>query len=347
MVWTAPGQHNTFVQNHEATDGMIVTFSRDPAKFALAQYCQYKPVDKTTGLWMKINYEHNMRLVDSGMSDYWPDGSPRPLGNGELQEHEWVAYRTKRRAFPFNLGGLSVEQASWDIVAQHARMVAQRCMTRRTQQVATLVTNNANFLSTHQFASPAAIAGVTGSHDQSTVARSDIKKTLDKMADAVKLKTGSAVDPDQMMVVVSPEWARRVAACQEIREYLQQAENSSKWVEGSGLGATNRYGLPEQLYGYRIVVEDAVKITQRRGTTAAPEYIWPRETIVMLSRIGDLEAPEGPSFSSLTLFFKEEMTVESYEDTINRRHLGSVVEDYDVQLTSPDASVIVENCLSD
>ena len=43
------------------------------------------------------------------------------------------------------LGELAVEQAEWDVLAQHARIQAQQCMTWRTQQVVTDITTSANW----------------------------------------------------------------------------------------------------------------------------------------------------------------------------------------------------------
>ena len=42
-----------------------------------------------------------------------------------------------------------------------------------------------------------------------------------------------------------------------------------------------------------------------------------------------------PSFSTFTVFLKEEMTVESKHDRDNRRHLGRVVNDFAAKTVAP------------
>lgn len=346
MPATHPGQYTTYIPNHEATDGMIVTYSRNPDTFKCGQYGQYKTVTENKGFWMRIDYDNAGRLDDDGQQELWPDGSPRPSHNGETNKHEWLGYKTQRREFGFNLGDLAVSQASWDVVDNHTRTDSQRCMTRRTRKAVDVLANPANYLPTHQFTAVENLSPqIAGKLDLSTTTRADVKKTFNLMGNIIRKKTLGAISQSQMMVVVSPEWAQAVSASPEIHEYVMQQEKAQKLITDD-FGNVNDFGLPEKLYGYKIVIEDAVQIRQRRGQASNPEDIWPTDTIVMCSRPGGLQAPEGPSHSSLTCFLKEEMTVESQDDNWNRRHLGSIVDDYEWQLTSPDATVIVQDTLS-
>jgi hypothetical protein len=188
--------------------------------------------------------------------------------------------------------------------------------------------------------------GVTGQHDLSTTARKDIKRSFDVAASTIQLGTLSAVKAKELMVVVGPDWARRVSVSQEIVDHIKQSPTAIKELE-DGLAPNSRYGLPNTLYGYPIIVEDTAKVTSRKGATRAASYVLGGSDVVMVSRPGGLEGVEGaPSFSTCTLFLKEEMTVESRHDRNDRRHLGRVVENFDPVLTAPVAGFYMRECLS-
>ena len=347
MPKTVPGQYNTFVRNHEASQGMVVDFSRNPDEFALPKYVQYVSPDKNTGLYVDMNVEMAGRVLsDTGGDVAWPDGAPRPRHNDNLESFEFLPFKTTRYADGFGMGWLAEKQATWDIVQQHSRITAQRVLTRRTVKVVNILTTAGNYAASHQSATIESIAGVTGKADVSTVARSDVKRALDHMADQIRKDTLGAVKPDQLILVVGPGWARKVAPCQEIREYIMQQENAAKYVTDN-LGPHNNYGLPEQLYGYNVVVEDAVRINTRKGETATPAYVWDEDVMCMISRPGGLDGVGGaPSFSTITLFFNEEMTVEEKSDSDDRRTEGSIVEDYQALMTASVTGYIIEDSLS-
>lgn len=339
------GQYNTFVPSAEATNNMVVGFSRDPKKFALPNYVQYVPVKLNAGRYWRVTAELAGRILNTDLQDFaWPDGVDAPSGTAGRETFGLYGYTTQRLAFPFSLGEIAADQASWDILAFHARIHMQRCMTARTQAVYNVLSTSGNY--DGQTSAVGSISGVAGQHDLSTTARKDIKKTFDYMADQIRKSTLGAVEPQDLHVVVGPDWARKVASGQEIVDHVKHSPAAREELE-KGLAPNTRYGLPTTLYGYNIHVEDAVKVTSRRGATAVKTYIWDGDNVVMLARPGELEGVEGaPSFSACTLFMKEENTVEQKHDRDNRVHKGRVVDDYDVVMTAPAAAFLATNALS-
>lgn len=347
MAPAFPGQYNTFIPDHAATGRLVVDFSRNPSDFPLPRWWQYVNVTKNQGRYIKMTVEMAGRVLSAtGQDAYWPDNAPRPSNNEKTESFEYQPVRTDRYEDGFNLGDLAASQADWDVVAQHARITAQRCMTRRSLIGTNLALTATQYPAAHRITDVTSLAGVTGKLDVSTVDRSDIKRVFDHAADLIRKETLSAVKPDQLMVVVGPEFARRIAATNEIRSYIQQHEGAYKYVEGN-LGPHNNYGLPERLYDYNIVVEDTVRVSTRKGETTVKGYIFDGDTILMGARVGGLEGIEGaPSFSTWSCFFKEEMTVETKHDTDNRRHQGSIVEDYEMVVTSPSTGVHITDVLT-
>ena len=325
-----PSGTNTFIPSTEATNNLVVDFSRNPSKFALPKWIQYVPVEKNVGRYIEMTVEMAGRVLSTDGSELrWPDGTTAPSGSGNTESFEFKPYSTVRHALPFWLGELAVEQAAWDVLAQHARITAQRAMTNRSLQAITAAVTSGNYLAAHTSA-VSSITGVTGAWDVSTTSRKDIKRSFDHAAETIQKATLGAVDPSDMMVVMSPGCARKLSVSQEIVDHVKGSPAAERELK-EGLGPNTRYGLPARLYGYEIVIEDTVRVSTRKGATTTKSFALADATPFMTSRVGELEGVEGsPSFSTWSLFLKEEMTVESKHDRDNRRHEGRVVDDFDV-----------------
>lgn len=335
MTATTAGPNTTFIPDHAATQNLVTDFSRNPKSFALAEWAQYVPVQKTEGRYLSMTVEMAGRILNSNLADFlWPDEAEAPTGYGNLEYFEWLSYVAKRYAFPFRIGQLAADQATWDILAQHGRQSAQRAMTARTQAAITLMTSTANW-STGHYSAVSSISGVTGKWDVSTTARKDIKRSLDYAAETILKATLGAVNQEDLMLVCSPGCARKMATSQEIVDHIKGSPSAEKELTET-LSTPNRFGLPNKLYGYKVVIENAVKVTSRKGATKATSFVLADTTPFMCSRPGGLEGIEGsPSFSTCTVFLQEEMTVESKYDQDNRRHQGRTVDCYAVTLTAP------------
>lgn len=346
MAASMPNATNVFLPSTEATNNLVVDFSRNPKKFPLNQYIQIVPVKLTVGRYIQMTIEVAGRVLNTNLSDrVWADNADAPSGVGNVESHEFKPYATTRYAFPFQLGELTVEQATWDILAAHARIHAQAAMTARTQLVMTLAQATGSYPTGHTSA-VSSITGVTGKHDVSTTARKDIKRSLDHGADVIVQATLGAVEPSQLIFVCSPGYARKVAVCQEIVDHIKGSPDALKELT-EGLGPNTQYGLPSRLYGYEVRVENTVKVTSRKGATRATSYIAADDKPFLCSRPGDLEGVDGsPSFSTFSLMSKEEMTVESKHDKDNRNHKGRVVEDFDVVMTAPIAGYLFTDAVS-
>lgn len=331
MATTAvyPGSSNTYVP--QATDQYVVDFSRNVKTFAHNRWAQIVNISggKTKGYYPVMTVEECARVLNANGADVeWPDGAARPQGNDGRESFSFQPYNTHRYAFSFNLGDLSVEQASWDIVAQHGRIHAQRAMTQRTQFAVTQAITSGNYASTHRSA-VSSITGNTGKWDVSTPARQDIRNSINFAADRIFLDTAGTVQQDQLILVISKTDARLMAKSQELVDYIKGSPDAKDYIKGN-LGLNAAYGLPSHLYGVEVVVEDAVKVTSRKGATLASSYVLPSGTAFMCSRVGGLEGVEGPNFSTHVLFMKEEMTVEQFRlnNNMDRRLIGSVAENY-------------------
>ncbi len=331
------GAPNTYIPSTEATNNMIVDFSRAPDDFPVNKYTTIVKVDKSVGRYCELSVEQRGRVLNTDLKDrMWADGDDASDGRGQLEAFEFKPYETTRFEFPFRIGEKAAGEASWDILASHARIKAQEAMTARTQKHITLLTTSGNWPSGHTSA-VSAISGVTGKWDVSTTARADIKRSLNYAIEQILKATLSAVDVGDLQLVISPELARKISVSQEIVDYLKSSPDALDWIRGK-VGKNSVYGLPDSLYGIPLVVENTVKVTNKKGATKATSYVLAATTPFIVSRPGSLNGTgdsSSPRYSTCCTFMLEEMTVWSKHDQDNRNHKGRVVEDYDVRLTAP------------
>jgi hypothetical protein len=346
-TFVRPGQSNTYIPDHEATGGLIVGFSRNPDKFPLNQYMQLCPVTKDNGFYLRVTTEEAGRILSSDLNEFvWPDGADRPQGNDGTESFGYLPYRTRRYNYGFKLGDKSKDQADWGIVDTHKAIKAQQAMTARTNRVHAILGDDANWESSHVI-DVDQITGNTGTWDASTVARQDIKRSLNYAAEQILLSTLSVVRKNDLRLVLGVSAAHRISECQEIVDHIKGSPEAYSQVKGQR-GKWSQYGLPDELYGFPIVVEDTVKVTSRRGaTSAARSFIMDGDRAYMLARPGGLVAASGgPNFSTACLFMYEEMTVEEKQDEYHRRTMGNIVDDFDVVVTASASGFVFRDILT-
>lgn len=329
------GAPNTYVPSLDATNQLTVHYCRRPESFPINRYVQIKPVTKSVGLYAKLGYDMAAR-VGATNSHRWADGDDAPEGRSNTDTHEFPGYQTKRDAFPFRIGGKSVKEAAWDILATHGKMNAQLAMTVRTQRIITLMTTGANWGGNTSAVS--SISGVQGKWNLSTTARNDIKRSIDYASEQIHLATNGAIEPGGLHLVMSPGCARKISVCQEIVDFIKGSPDAREYIKGN-LGPNAQYGLPEVLFGAKVEVENTVKVTSKKGATRAASYVLGDSTPFMCYREGDqvaaIDSNEAPTVSTCSVFMLREMEVWSKYDSDNEVHKGRIVEDYAEALTAP------------
>jgi len=345
MPATFPAENTGYVPNHEATGKLVVDYSRNVNSFSLNRYAQIVPVTKSVGYYLKMTVEEAGRILNSDLADFvWADGAPAPVGHDGTEKFEFLDYRTERVLFEATLGWKTHKQASWDMIAQHLRIKSQQAMTARTQKAVTQLLTTGNYDATHRSA-VSSISGNTGTWSASTTARQDIKRSIHHAQELIMRDTLAAVDPSDFRLVINPDDAKSLSVSQEIVDYIKGSPEALAQVRGELPGKNVIFGLPDRLYGVELEVERTYKVTTRKGassTTKAP--VLTQGNAILLSRPGQLEGvADSPSFSTLSLFMYEEMTVEQRDDADNRRTQCRVVEDYDVVMTAPATAFLFQS----
>lgn len=334
-----PGPGNVFIpsgvrKSSGATRMMQSEFSRNPDSFPLNTYAQLVTDAAIAGLYVLLDTNAAVRVIN--LRDFeWPDGNDAP--DGQARDLTWKKFATNRRSFQFRIGRKARENAAFDIMGANARMSATQAMTARTFDAVTVMTTAANWETAQKAATIDALLSLTGAEwTSSTATELHIKKSINAVVEKIMLATGGAIRVGDITMVIGPDTAHAMSETPEIVQYLVNHERAIE----AGLMGTNAanavYGLPAFLYGVKLIVEDSVRNTTRKGAATQTNSFMMGNNAVFLSRSGNLEGgAEGvPTLSTLSMFVHEDMSVESEEDEWNRRTKGRVVDDYDVQLTA-------------
>lgn len=336
VIAAYPSQYNTWLPSLEDSNRLLVDFSRNPRDFALNKYMQIVPVQKTQGYYLVMTLEERMRLLDTNLSNFhWPDGADAPLGNNGTESFQFQLFKAYRYAYPFTLGDMAIDQAAWDISSQHLDIKAQQAMTARTQLCYSALTaaswgSNTASLSAAKWSA-------------ATTANLNIKTSLDTAITQILKATGGVVRRSQLQLVINPNVAKAMAESQEIVDYLKGSPFALPFIKadtsgGDGDDSALLYGLPPTYAGLKIVVDDTVKVTTKKGATTSQSFVFADTVAFITARRGSLEGLYGgPSFSTVTMFCydKDDMSVEVKHDVENRRVFGRVVDTFVPIVTAP------------
>lgn len=335
---------NTFIPQFDASGKLIVEFSRDPKSFAVTNYTQIRPVKRGEGYYLRMSVTQagRIRTTDGSQFD-WHDGNDADLGEWNRERFAFFPYFTKRKNYPFLLGYKAVDQADWQIMASYAAIAAQQAMTQRTQIAVSTLTTSANYDTGH-FSTATALAG--GFLSAGSPTNPILKIALRKAAQQIHQDTWGVVQPKDMVVVIGPDVAAAIAESQEVHTYLKENPVALQVIEKGLSDNMAMWGIPNTLYGYRIVVEDTVGNNVQMGETDSRAYLL-SNNLIMVARPGSIvSSGGGADFGAAAFFMFEEMTVETKDDPDNRRHKGRVVEDYDFQLAAPAGAYLITHALS-
>ena len=341
----------TTVQIPAATSQLHVEFSRNVESFDLNKYMQIIGGQRVIGLYAELSASDPVTVV-SQEDNLWPDGMERPVGR--KRPMRWREWNCERRTYAFTLGGLTVDQATFDIVAAHGRGEAARAMTDRTIDAITVLETSGNWDGN----TAATVDLLTGGSNETwvgalaTVADQFIKKGFNKVKQNIAQATGGVVRGEQLCFVINPVSADGMARAPEIQAYMTAHESALAVLNANDRRIVDTWGLPPILYGIEICIEDAVKQTSQREIdgSGTRTYVMADNVGVFTSRVGGLvgagvpnQANAAPSFTTLTGFFHEEMNVETVTEGWDRLVKGAVTDNRDIVLTAPNSGFLIQD----
>lgn len=357
MAFKYTGQFNSYVA--KAT-GQVIAFARDPKKYKLNKYSQLIKADADLFLYYKIHPDDFVRHVrDQGA--VWIDGQKRPEKTGQRIRHDTVEGQCIRRDYDFQVGWKTLKVADYNVLLANTKAAENEAMIAWTQEALTLVEDSANWAS--NTADAADLAG-GAQWDQGTPEDPVIKKTLLDLAEQITLNTNGIAgdfeneDDVKLILLLAPQAARRMATTPEIHAIYKESQYTDALIKGQAANTNAIWGLPAKLYGYDVVVETAVRVSERAqadgdaaaltGSPAPRRFIKDFSSAVVLSRPGTLDGEIGaPNYSTLQRYYNQsELKIQIFDDAKHEYTDGHIVRDGVTKLAAPATGYLIRNILS-
>lgn len=342
MAVSAPSYTNVFVP--KVTENLIVDYSRNWKDFPVNMLATTTPVDQPIGYFQRISPDSQAR--DGALeTNIWYPGSPRPVQTNNQHEFDFVKFfcqpYSKTAVVPYAVQ----KNASYDVEAKYARDLANKLMLQRARKFYSVLSDSNNHLSGH--VDTAANWGGAGTWSTSSTTNRYIQKSLMAVArKIVKDSVNSGVKLSDLFLVIGPEMADLMARSPEISDYIKGAGQAAApylefklWAEQNAL-----YGLPQVLYGMKVVVDETVSDTAKIGETSNKTFLpGTSSAYVITKKNWQNESPIATQFSSIHFFVdkNDEMKTEVFDEPMNRRQIVALTDSWECQLVSRETSAVI------
>lgn len=355
-----PGPQNVYIPTfggRTAQANLIVSYARDPKKFAVNKLAMRTPTNTLSGLFLKLMPEALARIVSQPNAAVWVDGQERPKGTHNQQDFRGVPYTCLRINDSAYVGWQTRDQAAWPIQQTQLDALGHLMMTRRAASYYAVAMNQNNHLSSHVVTASAASAwnGMTGGFwSAGTSTNPIIDRSLKYIANQIRKSTLDAVSYLNLSLVITPDTAATISTTAEIHDYVARSPFARDQVRGDAPNYNYQWGLPEKLYGFNLIVDGTLKTTS--GRLAQPGTFQNIMTdgdnsALVVAMPGDLAGNVGQvssNFASMHMFVYDgqEMVVETQDEPWNKRTQLAVSETYAMALVAPETAGIITNLFS-
>ena len=356
MALKHPSNFNVYIP--QAT-GQVIGFMRDPAEYAINRYVQLIKSPKEVGVYYKIGNDQPVRVVSTDFG-IWQDGQKRPRHPENKLRFDTVEFQCVRRNYNTPLGWKMIEQADLPILVSHSRMVENQLMTSRVQRVMTLLETTSNWGSNTADATTlnnGAGLWSNASNDPTSGNYLAIKKSLDEAMRQIDLLTNGRVNytKKRPRLLMNPNAAKTMSQSPEIHDYIKSSPSALAQVRGDVPSQNGVWGLPDILYGFDIVIENASIVTSNDPDAGADvtiasgnrKYIKSDSSAVILSQVGDLDGNYGaPSFSTVQLYYHQyEVKLQTFDNVRDEFTDVDCSEDIKEVLAAPVSGYLITNIM--
>lgn len=362
------GYQNVYIPGYqgdgESQKRFIVGFTLNEEGFALNNYVTVVGSDKPIAYYMKFKSEDFVRIPHAGGEDLrWADGTDRPRAQ-ENPRFTNVQYELRRYGDQTTIGDMA-EQFSdiGSLLPIVQESFATQFMVRRAISAQTALTTSGNYptATTHYYAKygvlanaaaslgyPAGYFGTAGTQTiyDGTLDDAFIGKTLNHAMTLILKRSNGNVKPSDLILVMNPNTAARLAKTREIRSYLAQQAGSLDVLKGQTPGMWPTFGLPNPLYGLKVLVDATTKVTSKQDhvNDDSQDWVVADDQISIVARPGSVAAlPNSRPYSSLVLFQHKKwaMKPETFPDPENHRVKAAFSDMFTVELVAPEITFTI------
>lgn len=336
------GPNSGYVPQFDKQANLVVNYSRNWKKNKVNELWTLTPVKLEIGKYPKINPKTKINVTDTYLqSRKWSDGQLRPVHQLGHTQIEWFEYFCQRYDETEVLGYKTKAQTVFDIEQVMIDQLADRTMVSRALQFYTELQDADNYLSS---GTGTATATGGGKWDAATSTSRYIQKSLAAASQAILKNTGGSVKASDLVLVVGPSVAHKMAASAEIADYLAQNPVAPQYLQGDLFkDQLAMYGLPPYLYGIKVIVDENVRETAPLGGTSSVSFMTGETSAYLIARQGGLVGMAGGgnfSFIHCFTYTEEEMLVETLDDPMNKRFILAVVDTRDVKVVAQEAAFL-------
>jgi hypothetical protein len=337
-----PGGVNPYLVNWQASGELQVEYSKNPNKFQINQYSAQRKVDQSNGVYHYIDPDNATRLLYSDMREWaWPDKADRPRGAFNTSDFAYLPYLTQRYSIPFELGLRSVQEAPWQMVAANGRMAASQLMTGRTSVAASVLFTAANWGS--NTATATSLGG--GTWATATSSSQNILNSLLSAKVQINQSTNGMFRAEDFYLVIGPTLAATCGKTSEITSYLKGSPFALDAMRGEKAIFAD-YGFPTYYAGLKVIVDQSIENTAQKALARSAEDILPTNAACIVCRPEGMEIEhDGPTYTTLVGFIKDDLTTETFENAEHRRINGYVSTDFTYVLVAPASGYLITGCV--
>lgn len=309
--------------------GQVIGFIRAVNKFRLWMYAQPVPTPTVKGFYLYMGRDLPVRLPSNngnpatGSPDpsVWSPGSSRKtMGEQNQALFTSFPFETTRRNQSAHVDWLTASQAKGsglDLFTWYSQALASMNMTLLTQITLTQMLTSSNWPTNHAQDVTTLNGGLgtwdKASDDPNSPRYNAIRQTLMAATEQILLDTNGQIEEEDLILVVSPDLARKMSAAPEVVNYVRETPYAKDQVEGRVKSYNSKFGLPDILFGMETVVENAVVVAQLDQlaasggvveATANRRFIMTGNSAFITTRVGAGDGIYGaPNWSTCQIYY--------------------------------------------
>lgn len=284
----------------------------------------------------------------------WAAGDDRPKAQIK-SNFKWQVVQMERRNYGYEYDEQTVDTSDLPVMNIERKNAVSVAMTVKTDRVIQMLQTAANWPTANVSDANTLNNGKgkwnLASSDEQSPNFAAIRLAVARASINIVLATNSAVRPEDLRIIISPNAAYQLGSTGEIYNYVKGSRFSEERQQGKNQ-LNEQYLMPKYYAGVEWIIEDSPIDLSELNAAGTPsttnrQFIKNDTTAIMVSRKGGLDGVYGSeSFSTVQIFYyKYELAVEEEHDTWNKKHKGAVVDQFAEVLVATRAGFLIQNII--